>query len=332
MEVSYDEAVNIFEGFHPVLQVPSLHPYYVNADALRDQSSKPVFFIYNEGTETYYHAFHVSPIQESGYFDIQSPYGYGGPIATIDDEKFLTRAWAEFNAWCDENKVIAQFIRFHPLLENWRFFPGEVFDDRSTVWVDLNKNDLLMSYSSRVRTAIRKAYKNDLRIAWEKDEETVQIFVKLYCEAMRGLQAEQFYFFPESYYQHISAWDHTFLGTCRYNGEIVAVAIFLVVANEMEYHLSASNHIGNQFGATNLLIHEATLLGKDLGCQFLHLGGGSDNSPQNSLLFFKSGFSGHRASFKIGKYIHLPQVYRQMREEWEKSHNQVANRVLFYRF
>lgn len=332
MEVSYNDAVAIFNSFSPDLQAPSLHPYYVKADAQRDSSLQPVFFVYQEGFDLYYHAFHRSRVNDTGFFDIQSPYGYGGPLSTTEDKPFLAKAWSEFLIWGQQNQILAEFLRFHPLLENWRFFNGEVFDDRSTVWVDLMERDLLMSYKSRVRTAVRKAQKNSLQVEWLKEPQAIRDFIEIYSEAMRGLNAGHFYFFPDSYYQELLNWDQSHLAVCKLGENVLAAAIFLVSGARMEYHLSGSTTLGNQMGATNLLIHEASLLGMNLGCKMLHLGGGIDNNPQNSLLFFKAGFSDCRAFFRIGKQIHLPEVYERMRREWREKYGRPASRVLFYRF
>ena len=86
---------------------------------------------------------------------MQSAYGYGGPVASTTDPAFLQSASAVWKDWCQEKKVLVEFIRFHPLLENWRFFSGDIFDDRMTVWIDLAVPGLMAQYTTRVRTAVR---------------------------------------------------------------------------------------------------------------------------------------------------------------------------------
>jgi hypothetical protein len=54
--------------------------------------------------------------------------------------------------------------------------------------------------------------------------------------------------------------------------------------------------------------------------------------PENSLLFFKRGFSDRRGQFKIGKYVHEARLYNSLKSEWETEHNTTAQQVLFYRF
>ncbi|MHB1099939.1 MAG: hypothetical protein ACYCZR_10330, partial [Burkholderiales bacterium] len=197
MQVDFDSAVDAFENaFDNSLQSPYLHPCYVVADAKRDDTLSPVFFVFEEGGNAFYYAFHTSPVPHQPIRDIQSPYGYGGPISNSEDEGFLTRAWSAFHLWCRENSVLTEFVRFHPLLDNSRFFSEKVLSDRETVWIDLSEKDLLSTYSTRARTTIRKAQKNDLKVEWWKPEDFAHMFSRFYLDHMQSLNADSYYYFP----------------------------------------------------------------------------------------------------------------------------------------
>jgi lipid II:glycine glycyltransferase (peptidoglycan interpeptide bridge formation enzyme) len=118
---------------------------------------------------------------------------------------------------------------------------------------------------------------------------------------------------------------------CKLDDEIITAGVFLIGSGIMEYHLSASYDKGKETGSVYLLIHDAALRGKQLGCHTLHLGGGTNNNPDNPLLFFKSRFSPLRGSFKIGKKIHASQPYNHMKKEWRAKQGSESNRILFYR-
>lgn len=332
MQVDFDSAVDAFEHlFDSSLQSPYLHPRYVVADAARDTALSPVFFVFEESGHAYYYAFHTSPVPGQAIRDIQSPYGYGGPISDTDDEVFLERASADFLRWCRKNSILAEFVRFHPLLDNNKFFTGEVLKDRDVVWIDLGKEDLLSTYSTRARTTIRKAQKNGLEVEWREPENFAPMFPGFYLNHMQSLNADSYYFFPESYFRQLFSWNQAQLAACTLNGEMLGAAIFLRGPHHMEYHLSASTELGRQLGATNLMIHAATLRGRELGCAKFNLGGGTSAAQDNPLLFFKSGFSQQKAPFSIGRRIHLPDRYNELKADWEKIHERPASRVLFYR-
>jgi len=145
------------------------------------------------------------------------------------------------------------------------------------------------------------------------------------------LNASHFYYFCDDYFRRLLSWEKVIPAICKRESEVVAGAMFLVDQEFMEYHLSAATMAGKKMSATNLIIHEAALLGQKLGCRALHLGGGTDALPENPLLFFKSGFSGNRSSFRIGRAIHQPAAYDDLKQHWLDRHDVVPKRILFYR-
>jgi hypothetical protein len=332
MMLDYDSAVRLFSVFNDIDWPPAFHPYYIVSDSKRDESLVPAFFAYQNGGDTYYHGFLLGKIPNTSFFDIQSPYGYGGPIATTEKPSFLDQAWSAYSAWCIENEILAEFVRFHPLAENWHYYHGTVLEDRQTVWIDTLCDDLLMSYDVRSRTAVRKAYKDGLRVEWSQGAASADTFRNMYNDAMKRVDADHSYFYRPAYFETLLAWEKSELAICKKDDDVVAMSIFQTGNRVMEYHLSASTEVGRRHAATNLMIHEAALRAKQRGCTKLHLGGGTDGKGNNQLLFFKAGFSSNRGIFKIGKQIHNLEAYDDLRNDWLDHNGKVAEKVLFYRF
>jgi len=67
-----------------------------------------------------------------------------------------------------------------------------------------------------------------------------------------------------------------------------------------------------------------------------HLGGGTDQSPHNSLLAFKQRFSPNRYSFSIGRGVFLDDEYRRLCAEWSEQYPEKRERfgsmALKYRY
>ena len=330
MQTTRAEAEQVFAALPPGLQAPTLHPAYIEADARRDRTLEPVFWCYREGGEVFYQGVHRCAIQKTSWFDIQSAYGYGGPLASTEDPAFLARAWEEFSAWCATEQIVVEFTRFHPLLPRFGY-PGEVMQNRETVWIDLSAPDLLGSYDTRARTAVRKAQKAGLQVVWPERAEYGSLFPPFYREAMAGVQAEEFYRFGDEYFAAVFALPLTRLAVCKLGSEVVSAALFLVGPEMMEYDLAASTQKGRQTAAANLVLHAAAVMGRGLGCTRLHLGGGTDSDPQNRLLFFKAGFSSKRANFVIGKNVYSAPKYEQLKQQFSEAYRRHPKRVLFYR-
>jgi hypothetical protein len=331
MEIDAARAGELFATLPAARQAPGLDPAYILADARRSGELNPVFWCHVEDDRVYLHGAHRAWVPGTDLHDFQSQYGYGGPVASSDEPGFLERAQRAYEQWCRENAILAEFVRFHPLVENWTCFAGDVIEDRQTVWIDLTLPDLLASYQVRARTAVRKAIKSGLEVEWLAGTEFMVVFPTLYRGAMRAVGATDFYYFSDDYFAAAASLKTGHFALCRLQNRVVSGAIFLVSGDIMEYHLSASDEAGKRLGATNLLLHDAALRGGGMGCTRLHLGGGTDASPDNPLFFFKAGFSSRRASFKIGKRVYLPQAYARLKAEWRVQHGEPGNRILFYR-
>ncbi len=327
MLIDFEHALSVFEEMPVSLQLPSFHPSYLLADAIRENpSTKPLFFLYEKSSAIFYLPFLYSPVLQTPYYDIQSPYGYGGPLCTTDNEFFLKEAYAEFRKWCEENAVLAEFIRFHPLARNERGYDGEVLFNRETVWLDLPAEH----YETRVRTAIRKAEKH-LTIHFHEHEESLDLFKSIYFQGMKEIGASDFYFFKDAYFDAFKTWKDVFCLFAYAEDRCVAASMFLKKGEYMEYHLSACLKEGRSYSATNALLHHAALRGKSEGAKIFHLGGGVSTSPEDKLLFFKAGFSPLRSRFSIGKKIVNTPAYEALKAEWIKTHGDLAKTILFYR-
>ena len=331
MQISYERALEAFGRLEDSCQLPTISPAYVLIDAERDKELAPFFWLYEEGEKLVYQGGHLASIPGTQYRDIQTPYQYGGPVSNTVDSAFLLRAWQEYTPWCSENAVAVEFVRFHPMLRNWDLYPGEAVFNRAAVWVDLALSDLMTSYKPRVRTALRTAVKNGLRVEWRSGPESTEWFTKFYHTAMREIGTEQFYFFPPSYFHRLLEWEKARLAVCIGGGEPIAAAVFLVGSKVTEYHLAAASQVGKRLGGTTLLLHEAAQTTQSEGCRALYLGGGTDGEPDNPLLTFKAHFSEERAEFRIGRHVHFNEGYISLREQFSEAYAAHRSRVLFYR-
>lgn len=336
MWANYDEALTIYNMLPAQVRTPENHPEYVQLDTQRNSSLTAVYYVYREQDSLYYHALHESVLPDGTAKDLQSAYGYGGPVTNDEDPAFLARAWQAYLTACMERRILAEFIRFDPLLRNDRWYGGNSARDRSTVWIDLaaGMDSVWSEMSGRARTSIRKAEKENLSIREIKPEDTEgwKRFKAIYEETMGVLDADSFYLFTEDYFKGLAGYAGQRLLVAEKEGELLAASLFLRHAGRTEYHLSASRPAGKRIGASNLLLAEAIRRYGAEGAQCLHLGGGTDGREDNPLLFFKRGFSQRRAEFRIGWFVHERGRYDAMKGAWEKQFGKRADRILFYRF
>ena len=279
------------------------------------------------------------------YYDFETAYGYGGPITNTEDQQWIDSAIMQMETKLKEEHYICGFVRFHPLLANeqyWKNSPNmEIIPDRKTVYVDTSKEQDVIweeQISSKNRNMIRKAVKNGLTYKLEQDFDSIEEFIGLYEDTMKRLEAEDFYLFSKEYYSSFitALKGKSFLATIRIGDELVCGAMFMYSERMGHYHLAGSNAEYRGLGANNLLLWETICRMHEMGIEKFHLGGGTDGTPDNSLLKFKTAFSDHSCQFYIGKLILNQEAYNSICERWEQEYPDkvpvFGNRLLKYRY
>lgn len=320
-EKEWDKMLKRFCGNqHDIYFTPSYYSLYQNYGDGEAQC-----FVFEKDGNLALYPFLKNPITTLGYqldkeyYDIQGAYGYNGLIASIYDARFIAAFWKEFDAYCQENNIIAEFMRFHPLLNNQRLASPQMktFYSRHTVALDLTDDDIWMhQISSKNRNMIRKAEKEGVTIVESDDYET---FRKLYDGTMTDLHAEDFYFFPPSYYDEYKQTfkDNSLLCLAMLGGKVIAGSMFMFSDDYAHYHLSARDREYSRYAANNLILWYGIQKAKERGCKWFHFGGGTTGEDDDSLLKFKKEFSKTFCEFWIGKRVHNQKVYDQIVEQWK---------------
>lgn len=310
--------------------------YYKMHEINGDGRSKLFYYTDNQGNIGLY-PFILNKIEgydlDHDYYDIETAYGYGGPIVNSHDDIFLKRFEESFVEFCNDNNIVAEFVRFHPLIQNENIFKEnmQVIHNRSTVYLDLTKGiDRIWNedIKSKNRNVIRKAEKSGINI---RISNNFDIFVSIYNETMHKVHAGDYYYFNDKYYENIKDNSHFILLEAVRESRVIATAIFIGYGKYFHYHLAGSVKDELKYSPNNLLIWEAIKFAADKGYKMMHFGGGLTDSLDDNLFKFKSSFSKEYADFYIGKRIHNKEIYRYLIEQWEKKNNRKSNILLQYR-
>lgn len=313
-----------------------IHENYYKAKALAT--------VVQEDDKVFFHPYILHPVKNIGtiplsniIYDIQSVYGYSGPIVSSKDLGFLEKAWNYHFKWCHGNNVVAEFIRFNPILNNHLHAQGqyEIVKLRKTIYLNLpgNIEHLLDNYSSVQRNMIKKAQKVGLSVFEASLDEFMGCFQDIYISTMKRLKADDQYYFDSEYFSTlITMKDNVKLFLVKYMSQIIAGALFLTYNKRMHYHLSGCNDKYQQLGGiNNYILHEAACWGIRNGYEIMHLGGGLTNEPSDSLLKFKQSISKDSFNYFIGKKIHNSKIYEEFSNMWGTQNKAKSSHFLFYR-
>lgn len=265
----------------------------------------------------------VGKLQKDTYFDLSTPYGYGGWLLSNDfSEKNINSLNKEYTDYCKDNNIISEFVRFHPIFNNKEFMKNvyNVVEMGNTVYIDLKSSEIIWkNITSKNRNMIRKALKSGVKIYFGLSDSILNDFIKIYKETMDRDNANSYYYFGENFYKSMltDLKNNCICFYAKYRDEIIASSLFLLKDKKMHYHLSGSKTEYMRLAPSNLLLYEAAKWGSENGYKTLHLGGGV-GSGEDGLYKFKKSFNRNNPTkFAIGKKVFITDQYQYL---IEKSH------------
>ena len=252
------------------------------------------------------------------YWDAITPFGLNGPLITDcrpGREKELAEAFDKaFQTHCEDNNIIAEYIRFNPWIGNiepFREFYG--IDMRGiAMYVDLSSGNYFMDeFKSGTRQQVRRALKNDVTIEFDFTGETLADFSRIYQLMAQKNSIPEYYLFTEEFLADSfrTLAGKQFIINALHDGKRISTALMVHHGDYLHYHLAANDPAYFKFAANSLVLSEACRWGTANGKTQLHLGGASTEP----LFRFKSGFTKTEPlEILTGKRIRNPEVYERI--------------------
>lgn len=259
--------------------------------------------------------FEPRPIGDSGLSDVEPAMGYSGLVVNSADPGFIAEALAAYSAACRSERVVAELIRFNPVLADHRPFEDqaaiEVVPAKQVVVCRCSTDpaEVLAGFSSSRRKLVTRT--RDRLSARLLEPSEIDQFRGLYEQAMTRLQAESRWLFDDAFYAGlvrnprfgvVGVWKSDRLLAACVIGCAAPIAHYVIAANSEDY----------AEGAGERLIFEAALESARRGADHLILGGGVTGAPDDGLLVFKKRFSPAAAQFYIGKMVHDTEAYERL--------------------
>ncbi len=260
--------------------------------------------------------------KDYNYYDLITPYGYGGPLLIKKKEKIndikdsIKKFFISYKEYALEQNYICEFVRFHPLFRNWEYFKKEVDVKylNDTVVLDLTQSleDIYSDIDKKTRYYIRKALRDFEVVQIVKNPSKGEIgeFIDLYHKTMDKNQADEKYYFNRKFIIDHYKFDNLLI-TCRNHENVIgASAIFLKGTYIMHYHLSSTNY-DFQYPPSRAILWKAIEWAKENGLKLFHFGGGVS---KESLFHFKKGFSKTYLPFFTGNIIFNEKIYEELKK------------------
>src|SRR5580700_3048846 len=267
------------------------------------------------------HCFTILPIQTSPYFDIDAWIGYAGPLFNDSSPPthFVREAFSLYRNWCWQNDIVAEVIRFDPVLSNhdpFRQAEGiHLVEGRPIAYAPCHPDSddgQLSRYTPACRRSIRAAKSRYELVRLDKCcSRERRLFFDLYHASLRRVGALRRWYFDREFADRVSSTPEVELWAAmtQVDGELRPISAILSVADERIGHsllvanLDPRAYPGAHDYLTHGLIRSYAAAGREAVC----LGGGGRNVPNDSLLRFKLRFcAGHVRRLIVGTSVHNP--------------------------
>jgi|SRR5690625_1817950 len=260
-------------------------------------------------------------INDQNFYDIVTPYGYGGPLILESDNKnqLVTEFEREFQNYCDQNNIVSEFIRFHPILANYKEFQDIYYTIylRNTVGTSLkyDENPFNIEFSKSTRKTVRRSFKSGLSYRIIEQPQDLSTFMKIYYSTMSRNNASGYYYFDEKYFEKCLKYfkQNMILVEVVYDGKVIASSINFRSNNTVHVHLSGTLTDYINMSPAYIIKFGTLEWAKENGMKLIHYGGGTSNNQNDSLYNFKKKFTKNTEfEFHIGKKVWNQDIYNSL--------------------
>jgi hypothetical protein len=285
-----------------------------------------------EDENVFFNSFRRNKIGITDFYDIEPFLGYSGPMSNSKDETFIKNALIRYSEFCSQQNIIAEIIRFNPLLENHKLFLNtkiNIFQAKDIV--------ITSCYSEKDKqlNEFSKSRKRDIKTAQKSlsfsSHGNISDFKKMYNFAINEKKAKKEWHFDEKFFENISQSEKFKIVEVKSEKEILSMCI-LIKHKFAAYYFLAANRSPQFVGANDLLLFNVCLMCAKENIPFLTLGGGNSASEDDPLLIYKKKFSPHTYPFHMGKIVHNQMVFDKLCDESVMKNPDLKNLNYFLKY
>ncbi len=213
-------------------------------------------------------------IEEGKYFDLITPYGYGGFWGNVSDWGKLNQAYTEY---CLSNHYVCEFVRFELFTEYHKHYDGEVETRTHNIVrsLDMSLEEMWMDFKPKVRKNVKRANTYNLECIIENTDEHMEDFLRIYYSTMDRSDAEGEYYFSKQFYEDMNEMkDNVMYFHVVYEGKIVSTELVIYGAENCYSYLGGTDREYFYVRPNDFLKYEIIKWAKEKGLKNFVLGGG----------------------------------------------------------
>ena len=249
-------------------------------------------------------------IPRDTYFDLITPYGYGGFLGEIDDYKSLNEVYSKY---CVNNKYICEFVRFELFSDYYQHYSGETESRTHNVVrsLDIPINTIWMDFKQKVRKNVKRANIYGLEIIIDVAGIYMDDFLRIYYGTMERSDAENSFYFKKPFFEELMSMDNAVMFHVKFEEKIISTELVLYGANNCYSYLGGTDSEYFYTRANDFLKYEIIKWAKEKGLQNFVLGGG--DGSDDGIFQYKMNLAPHGIKdFYIGRKVFNQETYNQL--------------------
>lgn len=241
-------------------------------------------------------------IEENKYYDLTTPYGYGGFWGNVSDWAGLEKAYREY---CTDKGYICEFVRFELFSEYYKHFDGQVEINTHNIVrsLDLSLEDMWRDFKSKVRKNVKRANSYDLTLITEPTDNHLEDFLRIYYSTMDRSDAKQDYYFSKGFYENLCLMkDNIMFFYVLYQGKIISTELVIYGKERCYSYLGGTDKEYFNLRPNDFLKYEIIKWARKKGLKNFVLGGGY--GADDGIFQYKQAFAPKGIyDFYIGRRI-----------------------------
>lgn len=270
------------------------HTYDFHKISENNKEGKAVIFAVKNADDKYIMCWPalLRRVEDTEFYDLTSVLEFSGPL--IEDLDILNQCMDVLLGEMRDRKIIALFAKMHPLMsivKNTDDFPVQQIGN--IVIIDVNKQrETIKTYRSNHKRDIRRALAAGVNVVVDECCAHMNLFMRMYHQAMAELGAREYYLFSRQYLENIaSATDFkSFLMFAIYKNKLLGAIMILRTGKIAHYYLGGVEKKYKHLSPLKVLLASAHQWCIDNEMNYLVLGGGP-GGLDGPLIHFKKGFS-----------------------------------------
>lgn len=244
----------------------------------------------------------IGKIAAGQYFDLITPYGYGGFMGSVCDWNRLNNC---YNQYCKDNNYVCEFVRFELFSDYYEYYDGmtEARTHNVVRSLEIPLDDMWMDFKAKVRKNVKKANSFNLQIVIEPNENHLEDFLKIYYGTMDRSDAKNEFYFSKTFYRNLNQMkDNVMYFYVTHENKIISTELVLCGAENCYSYLGGTDREYFDLRPNDFLKYEIIKWAKKKGFKNFVLGGGY--GADDGIFNYKQSLAPHGiVDFYIGRKI-----------------------------